>query len=633
MASYLCEKSLSGARWTPLPSLYDEAETHALATQLAGQNIPFALSYFLAAKGIKPADLDRFLEPKLRDLMPDPLILADMQKAVDLICHALQHKQSIGIFGDYDVDGACAVALCQQFFAAFGSKIFTHIPDRFAEGYGPNLPALQKLHEQGADLILTVDCGMSAHTPLTAAAEAGMSIIVIDHHKSAPTLPPAAAVINPHRPPNPPPDQIGDASGLDSLCATAVCFMVLVGVMRQCRAQNISPPSGPLPDLMQSLDLVALATICDIVPLKGLNRVFIKQGLKILTQRHNLGLAALLDIAGLDHPLTTHSLGFVLGPRLNAGGRLGRSDLALDLLTQKNPDLATMLAGQLDDLNKQRRTIEKTVQSQAESLALDKLEANPDLPILVLAQKGWHQGVLGIVAGRIKDQFHRPTCVLTITDSGNNSGDDAGDDAKNNSGDETGDETGEAKGSGRSIAGFSLGDAILSAKRQGILTSGGGHDMAAGMGLPPAQIPKFEAFLIDKARAHFGPSLPQKIHTPCYSVSVAGLTFEFLEWLDRLAPFGAGFSEPRFVISHCRLRYMRWVGTAQQHLSLSLDDATTPTPLKAIFFSARTMPIGTYILTQQPSIVHVLGRLKGNYFQGTQHLQFQIEDMALPHDS
>lgn len=589
--------SLSGAVWHQHVPLHTSAETDRRAEGMAAATgMPPALAWYLSANGIDGEQLDSFINPRLRDSLPDPHIMRDAETAINLICNAIELKQPIGIFGDYDVDGACAAGLFRAILSRFGCPVYCHIPDRFSEGYGPNITALEGLKAQGAELILTVDCGITAHQPLEAAARAGMRVVVIDHHKAGPTLPQAEAVVNPNR--------LDDDSGLGHLCAAGVCFLILAGVMRQCRNRGLVPPDGKMPDLLAVLDMVALATICDIVPLKGVNRTFVKQGLKVLAQRQNPGLRALMDIARLDQPPTTHTLGFLLGPRINAGGRLGRSDLGVQLLACTEDGVADSLAVQLDELNMQRRITEKQVQHQAEEMALEKLAARPDLSVLVLASTGWHEGVIGIVAGRIKDKFNRPSIIISL------------------------DEQGGGKGSGRSVRGFSLGDAIMAARQQGILVSGGGHDMAAGLGLMADNLSAFEAFLLQRAGDVFaGP--PVKSFQACQSVSVAGLDFSFTQWLEKIGPFGSGFAEPRFYITHCRLTRHHWMGAEKQHLSVSLDDGTAP-PLRAVAFNLAGTPLGQALQNNpDPGPVMVLGTLRPDSFRGGKNIQFMIEDIAL----
>ena len=591
------QASLSGAVWYLQGSVYSMPETQRRAEGLAAARaMPAALAWYLACNGIDGEGMDGFLSPRLRDSLPDPHIMQDAKKAIDLICNAIESKQPVGIFGDYDVDGACAAAVFRAVLPRFGCPVYCHIPDRFSEGYGPNITALQGLKAQGAELILTVDCGITAHQPLQAAADAEMKILVIDHHKAGPVLPRAEAVVNPNR--------LDDDSGLGHLCAAGVCFLILAGVMRECRQRGLVPTDGVMPDLLSLLDMVALATICDIVPLKGVNRAFVKQGLKVLAQRQNTGLRALMDVARLDQMPTTHTLGFLLGPRINAGGRLGRSDLGVQLLTSYDDGVAESLALELDELNMQRRITEKQVELQAKEMALQKLAKNPELTVLVLAAEGWHEGVIGIVAGRIKDRFNRPALVIAL------------------------DKHGLGKGSGRSVRGFSLGDAIMAARQRGLLETGGGHDMAAGLGVRAEKLSEFEEFILARAGDVFaGP--PQKSYLACHSVSVAGLDYDFTQWLEKIGPFGSGFAEPRIYITHCQLKNHHWMGSEKQHLSVSLDDGTAA-PLRAVAFNLAGTPLGKVLQdTPDPGLVMVLGTLRPDSFRGGKNIQFMIEDIAL----
>ena len=596
MALASVNSSYSGARWQQAPTQLSDTETARMAALFEERlNLPYSLCWHLASLGLNDETIADFLDPKLRTSLPDPYIMKDAEHAVNLIKDIIKKKQPIGLFGDYDVDGACSAALFRLVLGAFGVPVWCHIPDRFKEGYGPNLEALKALKAQGAELILTVDCGITAHAPLAAAAEEGMSVIVIDHHKAGVVLPRAEAVVNPNR--------LDDDSGLGHLCAAAVCFLVLAGVVRACRAQGITDQTGQLPDMMAVLDLVALATACDVVPLKGVNRAFIKQGLKVLGRRGNEGLRALMDIARLDQFPSMHTLGFVLGPRLNAGGRLGCSDLGVQILTNSDPDIADTLAMQIDQLNTDRRAEEAAVRNAAEQMAEEKLAAQPDLPVLVLAKQNWHEGVIGIVAGRLKDAYHRPVIIISF------------------------DAQGRGKGSARSIAGFSVGDQILAACELGHLNSGGGHDMAAGLGLDEAQLADFEMFLIDRARTVFS-GVPNRVFSYCHSLSVAGCNSALVDGLDAVGPFGAGHAEPRFVITHCRLKNLRWIGKEKAHLSVLLDDGTD-TPLRAVSFGIAGTKLGQFLAaTPDPGPVRVLGRLQRDNWRGGGAVQFLIEDIS-----
>ena len=598
MGQLLDTTSLSGAEWHSMLSLFsaEETERRALALhQSAG--IPHVLCQFLAAKGIGSDALDAFIEPRLRDSLPDPLVMQDADKAISLITDAIEAKTPIGLFGDYDVDGACSAALFSLCLAQFGVQVFCHIPDRFDEGYGPNTKGLLQLAEQGAELVLTVDCGITAHAPLEAAAQAGIPVIVIDHHKAGPVLPQAQAVVNPNR--------LDDDSQLGSLCAAGVCFLVLAGVLRECRSRNIPTLSGQQVQLLDLLDLVALATVCDVMPLTGLNRVFVKQGLKVLSKRQNTGLKTLMDTAKIDHMPNAYSLGFILGPRINAGGRLGNSSIGVQLLCASDRDIAQSLAWHLDELNTQRQHIEKQVRAQAEEMAYSQLDENPNRHVLVLAREGWHEGVLGIVAGRLKEKLNKIVIVISL------------------------DEEGIGKGSARSVSGFSLGDTVLAAGQHGLVLSGGGHDLAAGLSVRKTQLSDFQNFMEDAAEKSFSSGMPAKRFDVSGSLSVGGCTLELITWLTKLGPFGSGYPEPRFRLTHCQLKNMRWIGGEKQHLSLSLDDGTAP-PLRAVMFNCADTPLGqTLKNAHSGDVFQLIGKLQEDSYRNNGTVQMIIDDIAL----
>lgn len=598
MSEPLLTASLSGAQWQSMPSIYSADEVSRRA-QAMHQNtdIPLGLCQFLVSKGVDANSLDEFIDPRIRDTLPDPHIMQDAEKAIHLICDAVQAKKPIGLFGDYDVDGACSAALFSLCLAQFGIHVFCHIPDRFEEGYGPNEKALLQLKEQGAELVLTVDCGITAHQPLEAAANANIPIIVIDHHKAGPTLPNAKAVVNPNR--------LDDDSQLGLLCAAGVCFLMLAGVLRECRNRDIQTVSGQPVKLLDMLDLVALATVCDVMPLTGLNRVFVKQGLKVLAQRQNIGLRSLMDVARIDHVPSAYTLGFMLGPRINAGGRLGKSSIGVQLLCAADREIAQSLSWHLDELNTQRQTIEKQVRMQAEEQAYALLEENPERHMLVLASQGWHEGVLGIVAGRLKEKFNKIVAVISF------------------------DEAGIGKGSARSIAGFSLGNSILSAYQHGLLLSGGGHDLAAGLSVTQDKLAEFTAFMEQMAEKSFLRGVPIKQFEIAVSLSIGGCTMKLVDWLQKLGPFGSGFEEPRFRLTHCHLKHIKWIGAEKQHLSLSLDDGTAPA-LRAVMFNCADSPVGHALKTHKADAVYqLIGKLQEDSYRNNGTVQMIIDDIAL----
>ena len=588
-------RSITGAAWHRAPSeLPDEVVDRYSQLFTQSHDIPPFIAQMMASRGITPDTLETFLEPRLRDLLPNPSHLTDMDKACALIAEAVMAQKPIGIFGDYDVDGACSAALFERFFRAFGLRAHIHIPDRFSEGYGPNITALTKLKDAGAELIITVDCGITAHRPLADAHEMGMKVIVIDHHQAGPQLPNALAVVNPNR--------LDDTSGQGALCAAGVVFITCVGAMRALReAGHITAP--PL-DLLTLLDLVGMATICDIVPLTPLNRAFVKQGLKILKKRQNVGLKHLADQARLNTPPTAHSFGYLLGPRINAGGRIGNASLGAKLLATEDDAIATSLALQLDDLNQQRRDIESGIQAEAQIKAEEHLEKQPDCKVLIVASKGWHEGVIGIVAGRLKDHFHRPTIVIAFDEAGN------------------------GKGSARGIKGFSLGDAVMAAHQAGLIEGGGGHAMAAGLSLHESQLSAFSDFMNEAFTKQVGMVPPPRM-TIAMKAPLSACNKQAVDWLDSCAPFGQGFSEPRLLLQNVMIYNARWIGSEKQHFSCELRDGGH-VKLRAICFGLRAKLADPEALTQiEGQKYHVIGKLKADDYRGGDAVQFMLDDICI----
>lgn len=594
--------SLSGARWVHAPSCHgalDATQRHAARlTEQTGA--PPAIAMYLASRGIEADALPAFLEPTLRDMLPDPFVMQDVSRAANRLADAVMTSERVGIFGDYDVDGACAAAICARTLTSLGCAVETHIPDRFSEGYGPNIKALESLSARGCSLILTVDCGITAHAPLAAAKAAGMDIIVIDHHLAGPLLPEALAVVNPNR--------LDDDSTLGNLCAAGVCFMVMIALLRKLREADFVPANAPAnekyPDLRLDLDLVALATICDVVPLTGLNRAFVKQGLKMMCQQRKQGLNALAEISGVQEAPSTYALGFQLGPRINAGGRLGHSDLGVKLLTNPTDSEAYHIAEELNLLNAKRRDIEAEILQVADLQAETMLAEAPDLPALILSGEGWHEGVIGIVAGRLKDKYNRPCIVIAI---------DA--------------ETQDCKGSARGVSGIRLGDLIVHAVQSGLLRAGGGHNLAAGLSLKLDQLPDFRAYMLAEVKKHL-PNALVKDHIASASLSVGGCNPDLVRWLDEAGPYGAGAPEPRFVLTHCRMKNLRWMGAEKQHFSCNLDDGTAK-PLRAVAFGVAGTALGqAFKQAGDMGPLMILGKLRKDTWRGGDNVQFQIEDVA-----
>jgi single-stranded-DNA-specific exonuclease len=575
------ERSLKGRAWRL--RLADERLGLALAQQFS---LPEIVGRLMAARGVVPEDGARFLNPTLKAWLPDPSVLQDMDRAAERLATAVQRAEPIAVFGDYDVDGATSAALLQRFLRAVGADVRVYIPDRQREGYGPNAPALLRLARDGARVVVTVDCGTVAHAPLAEAAQAGLDVIVVDHHLAEPRLPEAFAIINPNR--------LDEAPGLGQLAAVGVAFMLAVAVNRALRQAGWYSASRPEPNLLQLLDLVALGTVADVVPLTGLNRALVGQGLKVLAARGNLGCAALCDVARLSEPPGAYHLGYVLGPRVNAGGRVGKSDLGARLLTTEDPEEARQLAAALDVLNRERQTIEAEVLMAA----LERTVTQGNRAIAVVSGEGWHPGVIGIVASRIKERLDRPALVIAL----------AG---------------GIGKGSGRSVPGVDLGAAVTAARQAGLLINGGGHPMAAGLTVAADRVDELAEFL----EARIAPQMTST-RGPTLSLdgalSPAGATPDLIALLDRAGPYGAGHAEPRFAIPAARV--VRADPAGDSHLRVILT-GTDGGRLRAVLFRERDTELGR-MLSNNGGPVHVAGHLRGDSWQGETRVQLVIEDGA-----
>ncbi|MBS1015230.1 single-stranded-DNA-specific exonuclease RecJ [Acetobacter persici] len=585
------ESSLTGRRWV----WRDGAENPALLrmgaaiAQRAG--LPEIVGRLLALRGIPLEQAAHFLDPKLRALLPNPSSLQDMDKAAARMAQAVQKGETIGIFGDYDVDGACASAILASFFEELGSTVHTHIPDRMTEGYGPNVPALEGLVSHGASLIICVDCGTAAGPVLSALTDKA-DLIVLDHHKSEDALPPILATVNPNRP--------DCTSGLGHVCAAALAFLAAVATSRDLRAAGWFHDAQPAPDLMRQLDLVALATVCDVMPLHGLNRAFVTQGLKIMARRQRTGLNALMDIAGVTKAPDAFTCGFALGPRINAGGRIAEAALGLTLLRSTDAHDARTMAERLDAVNRRRQGVEAEILDRAMAQAAEQREAGH--PVILLAGKDWHPGVVGIVAGRIKEQFNRPALVGAEQEDGS------------------------VKGSGRSVPGLDLGTVIIAARQAGLLTTGGGHAMAAGFSLAADNIERFHAFLDE--RLADAAALPDTVDiTLDVALSVSGATVELAENLAMLAPFGAGNAEPLIAVSHAQIIRSDRIGRDGNTLRLLLKGQDGGR-LKALLFRANDNPLAIALEDSTRPPVHLAGYLRSETWNGRTDATFFIQDAA-----
>ncbi|MEQ8505873.1 MAG: single-stranded-DNA-specific exonuclease RecJ [Rhodospirillales bacterium] len=584
-------RSLTGRRWLERP-----VDPRAVQTLVQRWELSELTARVLAGRGVGLEDVPGFLAPTLRDLLPDPGKFLDMGSGAERLASAIMQGECIGIFGDYDVDGATSSAVLCRFVRAVGGRTAVHIPDRIKEGYGPNTAAILGLKDNhGASVVVTVDCGTLAFEPLAAAREAGIDVVVVDHHTAEADLPMAQAVINPNR--------LDETAGHGQLAAVGVTFLLIVAINRVLREAGWYG-SRPQPDLLQWLDLVALGTVCDVVPLTGINRALVTQGMKVMAGRQNLGLRALADVAGVDEAPTAYHLGFVMGPRVNAGGRVGESDLGYRLMTTEHEDEAWHLARRLDAFNRERQAIEAGVLEGAMSQLEDAGGGSPNaMGAVALAHgNGWHPGVIGIVASRLKERYNRPSCVIAFGDE---------------------DDGALGVGSGRSVKGVDLGAAIIAARQAGLIVKGGGHAMAAGFTVARDRLAAFREFLDARVAAHVEESgiVPTLYLDGALRPDAA--TAELVEEIAQLGPFGAGNPEPRFVMPHARLTYADRVGENHVKCAVAKD---TRGAIEGIAFRALDSDLGPTLLNHDGRLMHLAGRLRFNKWNGRTTVQFQIED-------
>ena len=571
------DASLTGRRWVG-PGVEVERATEVLVQQTS---LPLALCQVLARRGVAADEAEAFLAPSLRDLLPDPRSLRDMEKAATRFLAAVKARQRIAVFADYDVDGGSSAALLLVWLREMGCAATLYVPDRIDEGYGPNDAAMAEL-AASHDLIVCVDCGTLSHGPVAAAV--GADVVILDHHLGGETLPDALAVVNPNRQ-----DEDG---ALAHLCAAAVVFLMLVEAGRQLREAGARGP-----DLMALLDLVGLATVADVAPLIGVNRAFVRQGLRVMARRDRLGLAALADVARMDTAPAAYHLGFLLGPRINAGGRIGQADLGARLLACDDPHEAQALAEKLDLLNTERRDVETAVRAAA----LDQAEARGfDAPLVWASGAGWHPGVVGIVASRLKEASNRPSIVIGFED-------------------------GIGKGSGRSVSGIDLGAPIQRLAAEGLLIKGGGHKMAAGLTVAEDKLDAAMARLSEllaKQGAHLAGAADLKLDG---MLMPAAATVELAQQVEQAGPFGAGAPAPRYAFADMQIRFAKRVG--ESHLKISFGDGNN-TKMDAIAFGAFDGPLGPALENHGGARFHLAGRLDINTWRGRQSVQLRLEDAA-----
>ena len=584
------ERSALGRCWRDRLDERGAARALAIAQR---HDVPDLLARILAARAVEVDEVASFLDPTVRSLMPDPETLADMAVAVARLADAVMRGERIAILGDYDVDGATSAAVLGRYLRYCGLHPIIHIPDRLFEGYGPNAEAVGALAGQGATLLVTVDCGTTSHAPLLEARRLGLDVIVIDHHQADEELPAALALINPNR--------LDDLSGLGHLAAVGLVFMTVVGLNRELRRRGFWTPERSEPDLLQALDLVALGTVADVVPLKGLNRAFVAKGLLALRRRQSLGLTALMDVARLGGPPQPWHLGFLLGPRINAGGRIGCATLGADLLMADDPAQCATVAGELDRLNRERQAIELATLAKAETEVMAALGTEEKGAVVVTAAAGWHPGVMGLVAARLKERFSRPAFAIALEPGGTGTG------------------------SGRSIAGVDIGAAVRRAVREGLLIKGGGHAMAAGVTLRKDALSAFRAYLESALSETVTTARRDDVLLVDGAITAAGASSQTVATIARAGPFGAGNPEPVIVLPAHTLLYVEEVGQAHTRVRLRAGDGAT---IGAIAFRSAGQPLGAALAANRGQSVHAAGTLSLDHWNGTERVQLKLMDLA-----
>ncbi|MFN4271504.1 MAG: single-stranded-DNA-specific exonuclease RecJ [Aliihoeflea sp.] len=567
----------------------DQRQENVALAMAQTHGLPDIVARILAGRGVALEAASAFMEPTIRDLLPDPATLTDMDKAAERLARAVRKREPVAIFGDYDVDGASSAALLKRFFDHFGMIAEIYIPDRIFEGYGPNPDAMRELVGRGASLIVTVDCGSNSHAALEAARDAGADVVVLDHHQMAGDLPVAVAVVNPNRE--------DDLSGQGHLCAAGVTFLAMVRTARLLR--DGGHDAGP--DLMSLLDLVALATVCDVVPLVGVNRAFVVKGLQVARAMGNPGLGALARAARIGEPLNSFHLGFLIGPRINAGGRIGDAALGSRLLATDDPFEAGEIAATLDRLNQERQAMEQEMLAQAREEAEAELASTNPPAVLVTANEGWHPGIVGLIAARLKEQARRPAFAIAFNPNGTGTG------------------------SGRSISGFDLGRLVREAVEAGLLSKGGGHAMAAGITLERARLGELRAFFEEKAAETVARLKTDDSLAIDAALSADGASLELCEMLERAGPFGQGHPQPVLALPRHQIVDAATVGTSHVRVNLRSEAGGR---LQAIAFRAAENDLGRFLYDNRGQSVHLAGSISVNHWNGNRRVQFRISDAA-----
>ena len=589
------KQSILGLNWQK--KQHDERLAKAIYQRFGLSEV---LSCALAVREISLDEVENFLDPKIKTALPNPFDLLDMERAVEHVVVAIKGSKKITIFADYDVDGATSSALLKRFFREVGIAVGIYVPDRVLEGYGPNSQALLNLKKSGTDLVITVDCGTVAFKPLEDAAKAGLDLIVIDHHLGVLEKPDAIAVINPNR--------IDENFSHKNLCAAGVCFLFAVAINKRLREIGFYEKIKE-PNLLNLLDLVALGTVCDVMPLVGLNRVFVSQGLKILKQRKNLGLREICDLAGLDEEPTAYHLGFIIGPRINAGGRVGKSNLGARILSSEDEGEISEIAKELELLNSQRKEIEIQVLDEAVKALESKRDGfSINDPIIFAVSKNWHQGVIGIVASRLKDLYNKPVAVIALDD-----------------------ENKKGKASCRSISGVDFGAEILKARMEGLLIEGGGHAMAGGFSILPEKISALHRFFCQNLGEKVATLSAEKTVEFDFELDLEQVNLELLKELSKLEPFGVANSRPKFILRNVQKLNAKLIGKNQDHISCNFSSKGAVGfngNLSAVAFRSATTPLAQILLDpQNKKPINIVGTLNINSWMGTEKVQMIIEDI------
>ena len=544
----------------------------------------------LSIRKIKKEDVKFFLDPLIKNVLPNPFILKDMDKAIDRTISTIVNNEKIGIFGDYDVDGATSTAILGQYFRSLKIRFEIHIPDRKNEGFGPNEKAFLGFINKGVNLIYTVDCGTLSFEPIDFAKKRNIDVIILDHHQSEIKLPNAHSIVNPNR--------LDDRSDLNYLCAAGVCFLFLIALNKKLRDQNwFFSNNIDEPDLIKILDLVSLGTVCDVVPLIGLNRAIVCQGLKVLKKKNNLGLKTLIELNNIENNITAYHLGYVLGPRINAGGRVGKSSHGANLLLNNNSQDTFKLASELNIYNKERQILE----SELLNKVLNTDYQNNTDPVIILNGKNWHEGIIGIIAARIKEKFNKPTIVISV-------------------------ESELGKGSARSIHGFDIGSVIIGAVQNGLLVKGGGHKMAAGFTINMKKIEEFKDFVFKKFRSINMNLEDKKKYYFDTEIAASAVNINFFEKINLLAPFGSGNTEPRFLIRDLKVVNSKIVG--ERHIKSVLIGSDSSN-IKTISFNSIDTNLSAYLLKKNSKNFNIVGKLSLNEWRGQKNVEFIIDDISV----